>query len=83
MAAPRFYHLQFYRREPGDLDITDLTWSDRGTLQTMLKDALLSLYSNETVALEQRPNRARAVTADGFSVLSEIEMTRHGTVRKI
>jgi hypothetical protein len=83
MAPPEIYHLQFYRVEPGDLGITDLHCSDRGTLETMLKDALLSLHNNETISFEQRRDRARAITADGFSVLSAIEVTSRGAVRRI
>jgi len=83
MATPEIYHLQFYRHDPGDLGITDLHHSDPGTLEAMLRSALLSLHNNETIAHEQRPDRARAITADGFSVISEIEVTGHGTVRRI
>ncbi len=83
MAAPEVYLLQFYRLIPGDLGITDLTYSDRSTLEAMLRDALLSLHNNWDIAFEQRPGRARTITSDGLSVISTIEVTSHGDVRRI
>ncbi len=83
MATPEIFLLQFYRFEPGDLGITDLPHADRASLETILERALLSLHNNETIAFEQRPDRARAITADGLSVISKIEITSHGTVRRI
>jgi hypothetical protein len=68
--------LQFYREEPGDLGIADLSdgynYDDLGHA---LPDALLSLRNDPDLSLDQRPLRARAVTEDGFTV-SEIEVVR-------
>jgi hypothetical protein len=83
MATPEIHLLQFYRLEPGDLGITDWTHSDRNTLEATLRNALLSLRNNSTIAFEQRPDRARAITADGFSVISTIEVTSPSTVKRI
>ncbi len=68
--------LQFYREEPGDLGIADLTdWYSEDDVGHSLPDALLSLRSNPELSLDQRPVRARAITEDGFTV-SEIEVVR-------
>ncbi len=83
MPTPEIFLLQFYRLEPGDLGITDLTHADRSTLEAMLMNALLSLHNNQTIAFEQRPDRARAVSADGFSVISTIKVTGPDSVKRI
>jgi hypothetical protein len=83
MATPEIYLLQFYRTEPGDLGITDLTHADRNTLEDRLRGALLSLHNNQTIAFEQRPDCARAITADGFSVISAVKVTGSGALIRI
>ena len=83
MATPEIFLLQFYRQQPDDLGITDLTHKDRDTLEQTLKWALLSLHNNEKIAFEQRPDRARAITADGMSVLYAIEVTGPDTVKML
>lgn len=66
--------LQFYREEPGDLGIADLTDVSRyDDLELTLPDALLSLRHDPKLSLDRRPVRARAITEDGFT-LSQIEV---------
>ena len=74
MALERPFTLQFYRREAGDQGINDMPHTDEGTLESVLTRALLGLHNNETIAPEQRPNRARALGRDGLSVVCELEV---------
>jgi hypothetical protein len=83
MDTSEVYILQFFRTSPGDLGINDLTHSDRGSLEITLKRALLSLHNNKTLDLAQRPHRARAITAEGHTVISTIEVIGSNDIRRI
>jgi hypothetical protein len=80
MAHAQTYLLQFYRDEPGDLGITDSPHRRADILEETLGAALLSLHNNQTIAQNQRPRRARAITSDGISVSHTMEVRASGVL---
>jgi hypothetical protein len=80
MSAPEVYFIQFYRREPGDVGISDIPVASDQNYEDTARRALLGYFNNENIVPHQRPHHASVVTHDGFKTLLTMMVTSATTV---
>ena len=80
---PDVYFLQFYRQEPGDVGISDISMPSNQNIELVAKNALLSYFNNPNILPQQRPHHARVITHDEFRVILTLMATGPTTVERI
>lgn len=83
MIAPKVYFIRFYRQKPDDTGIDDIPVAGDQDYEAVARNALLSYFNNEMIALAQRPNHARVVTDDRFTTILTLMATGDTTVEKV
>lgn len=83
MSARNSYFVQFYRLEPGDVGIKDVTLIAEQDVEEVARRALLGYFNNPNIAPVQRPHHARVISYDGYDVVLTLMATSATTAEKV